>query len=276
VESQAQMIAAFAEIDQDTTILNDCRDWLIQQRRNGDWGTTTATTAAVRALLTGAGSENVLADDELAHVDLAGKELVAQNVEAGTGFYECRIPANAIKAEMADLTMRKKTPGVAWASVHWSYFEDVAKVGQSSSGGLQLEKQLLVKRTTAKGPTETIVAGPLQPGDEMITRLIITTDRDLEFLHLKDQRGSGTEPISVHSGRRWFDSFNCYESTRDSATHFYIDSLSKGIHVIEYSTRVQHAGSYQSGIATLTCMYAPEFQARSASVRIEVKPMEEK
>lgn len=272
VESQAQMISAFAEIDPDAKLIQDCRDWLIHQRRQGDWGSTTATTAAVRSLLTGPGGKEMLADKELALVALAGKTLVPSDVEAGTGFYEVSIPAQEIKAEMADLTMSKKSPGMAWASVHWQYFEDVAKVAAHGASGLSIEKKLMVRKAAA-GAAVSEIKGPLEPGDEIITRLIITTDRDLEFLHLKDQRSSGTEPANVLSGRRWLGSIHAYESTRDAASHFYIDSLPKGIHVIEHSARVQHAGTYQSGVATITCMYAPEFQARSASIAIEVKPM---
>ena len=105
----------------------------------------------------------------------------------------------------------------------------------------------------------------------MVTRVELRVDRDMEYVHLKDQRGSGTEPVNVLSRYKRQDGLWYYESTRDTASHFFIDYLPRGTYVFEYSVRVQHRGEYQSGIATLQCMYAPEFNSHSNSVAIEVK-----
>ena len=70
---------------------------------------------------------------------------------------------------------------------------------------------------------------------------------------------------------KYQDGLAYYESTRDTASHFFIDYLPKGTYVFEYSTYVQHRGEYQSGIASIQCMYAPEFNAHSNSVLLKVK-----
>jgi uncharacterized protein YfaS (alpha-2-macroglobulin family) len=111
----------------------------------------------------------------------------------------------------------------------------------------------------------------LKVGDELVTRIELHSDRDMEFVHLKDQRGSGTEPVNVLSGYRYQDGLAYYESTRDTASHFFIDYLPKGSYVFEYSTRVQLRGRYQTGIAQIQCMYAPEFNSHSESVMVDVK-----
>jgi uncharacterized protein YfaS (alpha-2-macroglobulin family) len=108
-------------------------------------------------------------------------------------------------------------------------------------------------------------------GDELVVRIELRTDRDMEFVHLKDQRGSGTEPVDVLSQYRYQDGLAYYESTRDTATHFFIDYLPKGTYVFEYSTRIQLRGTYQTGIAEIQCMYAPEFNSHSESIALEVK-----
>jgi uncharacterized protein YfaS (alpha-2-macroglobulin family) len=115
------------------------------------------------------------------------------------------------------------------------------------------------------------VGEPVAVGDELVTRIELRVDRDLEFVHLKDQRGSGTEPVNVLSGYRYQDGLAYYESTRDTASHFFIDYLPKGTYVFEYSTRVQHRGEYQTGIAEVQCMYAPEFNSHSESVKLRVR-----
>ncbi len=113
--------------------------------------------------------------------------------------------------------------------------------------------------------------GPAQVGDELVVRVELRVDRDMEYIHLKDQRGSGTEPVNVLSSYRFQDGLAYYESTRDTATHFFIDYLPKGNYVFEYSTRVQLRGQYQTGVAEIQCMYAPEFNSHSESVELKVR-----
>ena len=91
------------------------------------------------------------------------------------------------------------------------------------------------------------------------------------LLHLKDQRGSGTEPVNVLSRYRYQDGLGYYESTRDTGSHFFIDYLPKGTYVFEYSVRVQQCGRYQSGMAQIQCMYAPEFNSHSQSFTLTVQ-----
>jgi uncharacterized protein YfaS (alpha-2-macroglobulin family) len=108
-------------------------------------------------------------------------------------------------------------------------------------------------------------------GDELVVRIELRTDRDMEYVHMKDQRVSGTEPVNVLSEYRFRDGLRYYESTKDTASHFFIDYLPKGVYVFEYSTRVVHKGRYPSGMAEIQCMYAPEFNSHSESVLIEAK-----
>jgi uncharacterized protein YfaS (alpha-2-macroglobulin family) len=124
---------------------------------------------------------------------------------------------------------------------------------------------------TATGPKLEPLDGALGVGDELVVRLTLRVDRDMEYVHLKDQRGSGTEPVSVLSQYKYQDGLGYYESARDTASHFFIDYLPKGAYVFEYSTRVVHKGRYQTGIANIQCMYAPEFNSHSESFNLEVK-----
>ena len=77
--------------------------------------------------------------------------------------------------------------------------------------------------------------------------------------------------VNVLSNYKFQDGFAYYESTRDTASHFFIDYLRKGTYVFEYALRVQHAGTYPSGMANIECMYAPEFNSHSESILMEVR-----
>jgi uncharacterized protein YfaS (alpha-2-macroglobulin family) len=283
IETQALMIEAFDEVAGDAQAVDDCRVWLLKQKQTQDWKTTTATADAIYALLLR--GQSLLASDRLVEVTVGGikvtPEATAENrkqkkeiesvVEPGTGFYERRFTGTEVNAKMGEISVKKMDEGVSWGSVHWQYFEDVSKVMAHEGTPLKLKKSLFVKVNTAKGPALEPVKGALAVGDELVVRLELRADRDLEYVHLKDQRGSGTEPVNVLSRYQYQDGLAYYESTRDTASHFFIDYLPKGNYVFEYSTRVQQRGSYQTGLAEIQCLYAPEFNSHSESLPLVVR-----
>ena len=281
IETQALMIEVFAEVAQDAQAVEDCQVWLLKQKQTQDWKTTKATADAVYALLLR--GRSLLGSDRLVEVSVAGvnvtpgtnpnSELRTPNseLEPGTGFYEVRFVGPEVKPAMGAITVKKTDAGVAWGSAHWQYFEDMTRVKPYEGTPLRLTKTLFTKKNTTRGPVLEPVTGTAAVGDELVVRLELRVDRDMEYVHLKDQRGSGTEPVNVLSGYRYQDGLGYYESTRDTASHFFIAYLPKGTYVFEYSTRVQLRGEYQSGLASIQCMYAPEFNSHSESFKLVVK-----
>ncbi|MGA2555027.1 MAG: alpha-2-macroglobulin family protein [Verrucomicrobiota bacterium] len=284
IETQALMIEAFDEVANDQAAVEDCRVWLLKQKQTQDWKTTKATADAVYALLLR--GTDLLSSTALVEVTVGGMNVTPGKVELpirnppsavrnppepGTGFYQVRFAPGDIKPKMGEITVRKTDAGVAWGGVHWQYLEDMSKVTPSESTPLQLKKTLFTKVNTARGPVLQPLQAAAAVGDELVVRVELRVDRDMEYVHLKDQRGSGTEPVNVLSQYKYQDGLAYYESTRDTATHFFIDYLPKGVYVFEYSTRVQLRGEYQTGIAEIQCMYAPEFSSHSGSVRLTVK-----
>jgi len=269
IETQAMMIEAFDEVLDDAEAVEECRVWLLKQKQTQDWKTTKATADAVYSLLLR--GTDIFASDELVRVSLDGIMIEPKDVEAGTGFYEQRFTGNDIKPKLGHIAVQKVDEGVAWGSVHWQYLEDMSKVTPYEGTPLKLKKRVYTKEYTKKGPELQPVTGPLEVGDELVVRVELRVDRDMEYLHLKDYRGSGTEPVNVLSRYKYQDGLAYYESTRDTASHFFIDYLPKGVYVFEYSTRVVHRGQYQTGIAQIQCMYAPEFNSHSESVELTVE-----
>lgn len=269
IETQAMMIEAMDEVLNDQAAVEDCKVWLLKQKQTQDWKTTKATADAIYALLL-RGSD-LLASDALVEISLGGKQVQAKDVEAGTGFFEQRFVESQITPDQGEIKLTKVDDGVAWGSVHWQYLEDMSKLTPYEGTPLKLTKQLFIKKNTTKGPTLVRVKGPVEVGDELVVRIVLRTDRDMEYIHLKDYRGSGTEPVNVLSRYKYQDGLGYYESTRDTASHFFIDYLPKGTYVFEYSTRVQLRGEYQTGVASIQCMYAPEFNSHSESLPLQVK-----
>ncbi len=268
IETQALMIEAFSEVTDDTIAMEDCKVWLLKQKQTQNWQTTKATADAVYALILR--GTDYLANTKLVGVTLGTELVKPENVEAGTGYYKSAWNKSEIKPEFSKITLNKEDKGIAWCGVHFQFFEEMEAVTTHETN-LKLDKKLFVKRETKKGTVIEPLKGPLSVGDIMTVRIALRVDRDMEYVHLKDMRGSGLEPVDVLSYYQYQDGLRYYQSTKDIATHFFIDYLPKGTYVFEYDLRVQLRGRYQNGVAEIQCMYAPEFSSHSASEWLEVR-----
>lgn len=297
IETQALMIEAFDEIAQNPALVEELRIWLLKQKQTQDWRSSHATLEACYALLLR--GTDLLADNPGVKISLGREKinsetLVDVNKEAGTGFFQLTWSGNEIKPEMGKITVSKSGQGVAWGAVYWQYFENLDKITMAKTP-MKLEKKLFVEKNTPTGPVLEPISDDglrisnhekVKVGDKLKVRIILAVDRDLEFVHMKDMRASAFEPVSPSpdhlsqkgigsgdglSGYHYQDGLGYYQSTTDQATNFFFDFLPKGTYVFEYALRVNANGEYSNGIATIQCMYAPEFTAHSEGIRITVK-----
>ncbi|MDB5309294.1 MAG: hypothetical protein JWO38_3496 [Gemmataceae bacterium] len=149
---------------------------------------------------------------------------------------------------LATIILKKTDAGVSWGSVHWQYLKDLAKVSPPDGGPMKVEWCLFKRSFTKVGPVIDAFEGDLLAvGNEFVGRVALRTDRDLEYVHLKDHPGSGTEPVNVLSRYRFQDGLAYNESTKDTATHVFIDYLPKGNYVFECAVGVQHRASTRPG-----------------------------
>ncbi|TPV34196.1 alpha-2-macroglobulin [Paucihalobacter ruber] len=275
VETQALMVEVFSEIENNTKTIDNLKIWLLKNKQTNSWKTTKSTADAVYALLL-QGSDWLSITDAVevtvGNQSINPATIDAVKVEAGTGYFKTSWNTNDIKPEMAEVSLKKKGEGIAWGSLYWQYFEDLDKI-TSAETGLKLTKTLFLKSNTAKGEVITEIKdnSVLKVGDLIKVRIELRSDRDLEFIHLKDMRAAGLEPVNVISSYKWQDGLGYYEATKDAATNFFIDFLPKGIYVFEYDLRVNNSGNMSNGITTIQSMYAPEFSSHSEGIRINVK-----
>jgi len=271
VETYALMIEVFSEIAADNQSVDGLKTYLLKQKQTGNWGTTKGTADAVYALLLN--GDSWIASDELVDITLGGKKIVPDKntVEAGTGYFKQTFAPDTIKNEMGDVTVTKHNKGVGWGALYWQYFEQLDKITPAQTP-LKLTKKLFIEKNTPKGKTLVpIDKTEIVVGDKMIVRIELRVDRAMEFVHMKDQRASGLEPVNVISRYKYQDGLGYYESTRDSATNFFIDYLPKGTFVFEYPLFVSHSGNFSNGVTTIQSMYAPEFTSHSEGIRFTVK-----
>ncbi|MGN6647735.1 MAG: alpha-2-macroglobulin family protein [Cytophaga sp.] len=270
IERQAMLIEFFEETAKDRSSVDNMRFWLLTQKQTTHWKTTKATTEACYALLLN-GTSWLTVDTTLS-VEVAHKKVdfPENNINPTlTKVWESK----EIKPEMSKVTLSKQGEGIAWGALHWQYYEDLDKITTHKNDQIQLTKELMLEVQTPSGTmlTPVTAATALKAGDLVKVKLVIRSDRDLEYVHVQDMRAAGFEPLNVLSGAKWKNSFGYYESTRDASTDFFIGFLPRGTYVFEYSLRVNNAGNFSNGITNIQCMYAPEFNAHSQGIRVEIK-----
>lgn len=275
VETQALMIEVFDEVAADTKAVEELKIWLLKQKQTQDWKTTKATTEACYALLrrgTDILSKTKIVDIKVGNEIVDPSKRADSKTEAGTGYFKTAWQAGEVNAGMGNIHIQKSDDGVAWGAAYWQYFEQLDKISPAETP-LKIKKELFRQQHTDRGPVITPITtqSPLQLGDLVKVRIELRVDRDMEYVHLKDMRAAGFEPISTISTYRFQDGLYYYESPRDLATNFFIGYLPKGTYVFEYGLRVSQKGDFSNGVTTIQCMYAPEFASHSEGIRVNVK-----
>ncbi|HMN04515.1 MAG TPA: alpha-2-macroglobulin family protein [Flavobacteriales bacterium] len=268
-ETHALMIEAFDEVAKDANAVNELRLYLLKLKQTTDWKTTKATANACYALLlTG---DNWLEDAGTPKITVGGKTVLPDKQEAGTGYFQQSWAADKITPAMGEVTVTTTADRAAWGALYWQYFEQMDKVTAGESP-FSIRKQVMLKETGPDGTKLVALdkARTLKPGDKLTVRIELRSDRDMDYVHLKDLRASGLEPTETLSGYRYQGGLGWYQSTRDAATDFFFDHLRAGTYVLEYDLRVAQSGDFSNGITTAMCMYAPEFAAHSEGIRIRV------
>lgn len=280
IARQSMLIYCFQELERnisDAHLSNDItrmKTWLLLQKHQNRWLYSVSAADACYAVLQG--SVSWLTDKQDIRLQVGdisvGRDFLS-SLDT-TGGFEYRIPGDKIQQGMGNITLQRKsgntTPGIG--AVYWQYFDAMDQV-EPAGGILKVTKQLFVEREEKNGSlldpvTEQTI---LKPGDKLVTRLHLQSGEDMDYVHLKDLRASCLEPETVISGYRWKPGISYYQSASDVSMHFFIDHLDKGSYDIEYTSRVTHIGSFATGIANATCLYAPELQAHSGSSTIRVE-----
>lgn len=182
--------------------------------------------------------------------------------ESENGLINLEIKKEEIAKSFTGVKIENKGITPVYGGVYYQYFENLDKITATTSTDYSIKKELLKDDKVIS--TET-----LKVGDLVTIRLTFKTEKDLEFVHVKDLRASCFEPVDVLSETKWINYTYYYMSTKDVASHFFFDNLPKGTYVLDYKVRVNNEGEFSDGYANLQSMYAPEFSAHSNSGKIK-------
>ena len=276
VTTHVAAMEALSRFEGNASVIEEMKRWLLKQKQTTQWNTPVASADAIYALL--CNGRNWLADRGDVTLILGHERLRTTDASAcplqGLGYIKETYEEGNAALKARTLEVEKHDEGMAWGAVYAQYLSPVADV-RAQSTGLSIEKQCFVGRKTAFGRSELYPLEKedgLRVGDKLVIRLVLRLDRAMDYVQLKDSRAACLEPTATLSGYRWTGGFGYYAETKDASTRFFFDHLGKGTYVLEYSCRVSQVGTYQSGLATVQCAYAPEMAAHSsADTPLQVK-----
>ncbi|WP_116105905.1 alpha-2-macroglobulin family protein [Lewinella sp. IMCC34191] len=277
IETHTRILEAFRTIDPQSEEMDDMRLWLLTNKRTNAWPTTKSTAAAVFALLNAEGNFTVgkttvplKARWPNASRDLSDRiAALQQQAEAATGAFELRLPAEEVNRDLAKVRVSNTGNDLVWGGIYWQYTEVAEQVEESHNGPLTLERQLFLRTGDHLEPLAEDAT--LAPGDRVTVRLTVTSDRDMDYVHVKDRRAATFEPVDALSAYTYQNGLGYYFAPGDLATNFFISDLPKGTYTLEYDLFTTYAGSFSNGLGRVECMYAPEFGGNSAGGRIIVR-----
>ncbi|SIT00445.1 Uncharacterized conserved protein YfaS, alpha-2-macroglobulin family [Kaistella chaponensis] len=253
----------------DEKMIEEMKIWLITQKEVNSWGSSRGTAEVIFTILN-SGKSWTSAESDKATIIWGGKELVNPDTKA-TGYVKSTLKNEEINKNLATVTVTKPSPGIVQGGLFWQYYEDLDKI-KSSESYLSITKELYKKVKTVNGEELVKIAenAPLKVGDKVTVRMILNTDRNLEFIHLKDMRAAGFEPLNVISGYEWKNNLGYYQSTKDASTNFYIEYMRKGKYVFEYDYICNASGTFSNGITTLQNYYAPQMNAHTKGTTVTI------
>ena len=272
IQVHTAIMNAFAEIDPNSkSELNEMKRWLIMQKQTQNWGSVLSTIDAVNAILnTG---DYMLSASKNAVKITWGKTVLKPEVADGfTGYERYARQGAEITPDLANVEVSADQKQPSWGALYRQYFADFTQIRNKAVEGFSIDKQFFVEQMSGKEKVyEPLNKVTLKSGDKVNIRLIIRTDRDLEFVHVKDQRPACFEPVDQLSRYECKDGVCYYQETKDAVTNLYFDFLPKGTYVISYDVWADRPGSYHNGISTIQCLYAPQWVANTKGRMIIVK-----
>lgn len=253
----------------DTHFIEEMKIWLITQKEVNSWKSSRATAEVIFTILN-SGQSWTDAKSDRAEIVWAGKSLTNPDTQA-TGYVKSTMKPAEINPALGTVTVTKPGAGIVQGGLFWQYYEDLDKI-KSTETYISITKELYKKVKTVNGEQLMKITPemPLQIGDKITVRMILNTDRAMEFIHLKDMRAAGFEPLNVISGYQWKNGLGYYQSTKDASTNFYIQYMPKGKYVFEYDYVANAAGTFSNGITTLQNYYAPQMNSHTKGTKVKI------
>lgn len=262
IDRQTLMIEAFGKILKDEESVREMKLWLLQQKRGQRWEDSPVTANACMVLLTDYQQVEQSADT----IDLQIGNVSIPVVDT----LQPPIWRNMLTENVQgkEITLSQPTDGFTYGTLMWQQWQDLDSiVAEEGSRPLAVDRKLWRVVTDAERgdvfqpvTAETV----LRPGDRVRVQLIVTADREMDYVWLKDLHSAAFDARGLASGFRHEGVFH-YRTVRDESVNYFFENFPKGKWTFEYEMYVTQTGTFSDGYAEVKCIYNPEFTGHSAA-----------
>ena len=231
---------------EETTLLGGMRQNLLLQKRTQVWDTPISSVNAIFALLNNYHKPSGIARDVM-QVTWKDKRTIT-NIVAGEDEkgYACdTLDAAQLPAQ---LRLHKLNEGQSWGAAYARFRQEFTAVEGDTTG-------LAVRQDVPTG---------LKAGSRVTLTQRIMADTDYEYVTVSVPRPANLEAVDLLSGCRWQDGLCYYLEVKDDGLLYHILSLPRGHYRFRQDYYVERPGTYHTGVSTIQCTLAPEYQGRDA------------
>lgn len=270
----SMILETFAMVEPDCDEIDGIRQWLILQKGSRNWGTSSAATGAVAAILTTSGRWIAPAEGSTT-VKVGDEEIVPNATERLTGEFD--VPITAHKASGKLLSVVKTADTSSWGAVYCRFAGDMEDMKSAGCQDMTIEKTMFVADSEQESSGIAYdrkyahISDSLNVGDRVTVRLTFKVGQDMDYVVIVDDRPACFEPAEQLPSPIYAEGLCFYRENRDSSTRIFIDHLPKGIYQLSYDVFVNNAGRYVSGVAQAQSEYAPQYSAHSSGDVVSVK-----
>lgn len=241
--------------------VNEMRRWAMEYLRTNLRAGTTSQAEMLLSLFQK--QNNHLHSTDHVSISIPMADGTTQRVETDS-YISIHLPHSQLDASKSVTVEHTDSEAILWGgllSIGQRPFSEISE----RQGELMIEKEVSVQeiandRTTLRPVVED---EQLSVGTILVTKLRITSRRDLDFVTIRDHRPACCEPLEQLSQYRWANGIGYYEEARDTAQLLHIGSLLRGSYEISYEQSVVRQGVYQRGTTQAQCAYATEYSAQT-------------
>lgn len=276
IEATALSLQALAQINPQSPLLPRVARWLVANRRQHYfWSSTKDTAFAIMGLIDYLKVSKELTPDYDLEVYLNGENVVTEHVSSAAASQSFSISRKAREVSGSnEIRIVKRGKGMVYFSGSLDYYTGDETVAARGSADLNVTREYFRLQVndvggTLKWQVEPLTGG-VRSGDTLVVRLKLNGTKARHVM-IEDPIPAGAEQVEAvgnlnlnyTSGQDWSDWYSSREF-RDNRTVYFMDYFD-GDSTLQYAMRVQVPGDFRMAPARAELMYRPSIQSNTAS-----------
>ena len=284
-ETTAYALRALANLDPKSDLLPRTARWLMEHRSDGYyWASTEQTATAIYGLIDYLKISGELKPDYTLTVYLNGQKLADRRITEKDVASPLPIMLTAaapqVHAGANEVRIVKSGTGVLYWSASASFFSREPKPAPAGSYVLNVVREyfkLVPERQDNRIVySEQPLEGPVQTGDVVEVRLMVSATNNEQYLQIEDPFPAGFDFIEqeglyeLKSKPSWWDFYYTQREFHDDRAALFSTTFARGQGQFHYLLKAVTPGTFQANPARVLPMYEPARQAstRAASVTV--------